>query len=108
MCTMLNLFVPSKAPVGTTVVRGLRFEPGGEVQRDFARRFADENGIFLSGYGGGSCLCGFEDWDAVYAIARELLHRCALPWVAAVQFESGDRGELSERMVDPDDRELIQ
>ncbi len=62
MCEMLNLYVPTKHVVTGPPVRGLHFAPGGEAQRQFRERFADESGIILSGSGSKGCLCGFDDW----------------------------------------------
>lgn len=105
MCEMLNLFVPARAPVLPAPVRGLRFAPEGEIQRDFAARFATAPGVLLAGHGGGPCLCGFDDWDALYAIARDVLAANALESLAALRFWSGTRYELGERTIDVDDPE---
>jgi len=105
MCEMLNLFIPFARPILPRPVRGLKFERHGEIQRDFAARYSTVGGVFLAGYGGGYCLCGFNDWDAVFQIAREITAKSVLSWVAALHFWSGDRYELGERRIDPEDPE---
>ncbi len=102
MCEMLNLFVPARSPVLPAPVRGLRFAPEGEIQRDFAARFASSPGVLLAGHGGGPCLCGFDDWDALYAIAREVLAANASESLAVLHFWSGTRYALGERAIDVD------
>jgi hypothetical protein len=106
MCEMLNLFVPVPRPTLVEPVRGLHFAPGGEIQRDFAARYAGRGGTILVGSGSKGCLCGFTDWDAIYAIGRDLLDRNEVTYLSALHFWSSDRYELSERTVDPEDLEL--
>lgn len=105
MCEMLNVFIPAARPALPPPVRGLSFVPDGEIQRDLAARYADARGVVLCGVGGGPCLCGFADWDALYEIARAVLARNRLPWMAVLHFWSGDRYTLEEHWVDPDDPE---
>lgn len=102
MCEMLNLFVPVARPVACDPVRGLEFVEGGELQRDFAARFAAQ-GTILAGVGGGPCLCGFDDWPALYEIARAQLAANGVSEVAFLKFWSGDKLRLTEQIVDPDD-----
>jgi hypothetical protein len=102
MCEMLNLFVPVKRPVACRPVRGLEFVEGGEIQRDFEARFADQ-GAILAGAGQGPCLCGFDDWPALYEIARALLDANGVSEVAFLKFWSGDKLRLTEHVIDPDD-----
>jgi hypothetical protein len=107
MCEMLNLFVPVAAASAGPTVRGLHLETTGEIQRDFSARFAAERGTFFAAQGGRSCLCGFDDWPALYTIGRELLGRHRASHVALLRFWSGDRYELVERAVDLDDAEQL-
>jgi hypothetical protein len=105
MCEMLNMFVPART-AATEPVRGLVFSEGGEVQKDFALRYQKTKGTMLVGSGGGYCLCGFQDWDALYDVARSTMERAKVDWLAVIHFWSGDRYELVEREVDPDAPEL--
>lgn len=105
MCEMLNVFIPATRPILPPPVRGLSFVSEGEIQKDFAARHERTAGVLLAGVGGGPCLCGFDDWDALYAIAREVLAKNRLEWMTALHFWSGDRYALEERRVDPDDPE---
>lgn len=68
---MLNLWVPS-GPTIRAPVRGLRFTEAGERHRGFAARFA-RGGTILAGHGDGPCLCGFDDWPALYELVRGYL-----------------------------------
>ena len=104
MCEMLNLFVPVKRTAPCPPVRGLEFVDGGEVQRDFKARYAGQ-GTILAGVGTGQCLCGFEDWPALYEIARAQLTANGVSQVAFLKFWSGDTLRLTDRVVDPDDPE---
>lgn len=104
---MLNVFVPVAPAVAGPAVRGLHLSLTGEIQRDFAARFARQHGTMFAGQGGRSCLCGFDDWPALYAIARDLMARNAVPQVALLRFWSGDRYELPERTVDLEDAEQL-
>jgi len=103
MCEMLNLFVPARAPSLGPPVRGLHFGTGGEIQRDFAERYRGTPGVILCGACASGCLCGFTDWDALYALGRDVLERNALESVSVLHFWSKDRYALTERIVDPDD-----
>lgn len=105
MCEMVNLYVPRAPALLGPPVRGLHFKSQGEIQHDFATRFATGPGSFLHGYGSGSCLCGFDDWPALYDVARDLIERNDVAYVAALKFWSGDRYQLAERELDPDDAE---
>ena len=105
MCEMLNLFVPARRVVLAPPVRGLSFDEGGEIQRDFRARFADQRGTILVGSGSGPCLCGFGDWPALYETVRALATRNAVDTIAFLKFWSGDTYRLAERVVDPDDPE---
>ena len=89
MCEMLNLFVPAKHPALGEPVRGLVFDDGGEIQRDFAARFAAEGGTILSASGGKGCLCGFDDWDAAYETSRRALEESWTGEVRGVRAASG-------------------
>lgn len=102
MCQMLNLFLPSEVPCETDQLRGFGFSSGGELQKDFVARFHHEQGTFLVGFNG-YCLCGFNDWEAMYKVARTAMLTHDVKWAAVVHFWSGDRYELVEREVDPDD-----
>ena len=101
MCELLNIFVPVAGPVLGPPVRRFALTTGGEAQRDFAQRFAGRGGTILSGAGG--CMCGFDDWAAVYEVGRSLFDRNRVVEVAALRFWSGDRYALGSRIVDPDD-----
>lgn len=103
---MLNLFVPTRGATVERTVRGLTFGPGGEVQKDFVAHYGKHAGTFLSGSGNKGCLCGFDDWPAVYEIARGLLERCEVDSLSVLRFWSGDRYSLAWRVVDPDDDAL--
>jgi len=105
MCEMLNIFVPLPRPVMGPPVRGLRFLTSGEIQKDFAARYGRTGGVILTGASAQGCLCGFEDWNAFYETARDLFDRNAIESMSALRFWSGDRYELAERVVDPDDPE---
>jgi hypothetical protein len=104
MCEMLNMFVPGRASASEPV-RGLTFSAGGELQKDFVLRFGSSKGTFLVGSGPGYCLCGFDDWDALYSVARSVMERASVDWLALIHFSSGNRYELVEREVDPDEPE---
>jgi hypothetical protein len=103
---MLNLFVPVPGLTLVPAAHGLWFEPGGEIRREFAARFAAERGTILAGYRKNRCLCGFDDWTALYDLARELMAQHSVEAVALLLFFSGTRGPLPERIVDPEDQEL--
>ncbi|MBI5537986.1 MAG: hypothetical protein HY898_35010 [Deltaproteobacteria bacterium] len=101
---MLNMFVPAKV-LAPEPVRGLAFGEAGELQKDFVVRFRSAKGTFLVGSGPGHCLCGFDDWDALYSVARTVMGQAAIGWLALIHFWSGDRYELVEREVDPGELE---
>src|SRR4051812_13080200 len=103
MCEMLNLFVPLAQPVMASLVRGLAFSRSGEIQKDFAELYRGR-GTILCG-SAGSCMCGFDDWPALYEAARDVLSRNRITELAALRFWSKDRYELASRVVDPDDPE---
>jgi hypothetical protein len=105
MCVMLNVFVPVPDAAVGPPVRGLHLLSFGEIQRDFAARFAAAHGTLLAAHGGRTCLCGFDDWPALYEIARELLGRNAVSYVALLHFWSSERYQLVERAVDLEDAE---
>ncbi len=100
---MLNLFVPARGTSPLKVVRGLKFQPDGEIQSDFASRFARTSGAILVGSGPQGCLCGFSDWDALVEIARDALSRERVPELVALRFWSRERYSLTERIVDLDE-----
>jgi hypothetical protein len=106
MCEMINVFVPVRHPAVGPEVRGFSLGTGGEVQRDFAERYARAHGTILVGKNAKTCLCGFGDWEAFYDVARDILTRNAIATLAVVRFWSGDRYTLTERAIDPDDAEL--
>lgn len=101
MCEMINLFIPVASPVLPEPVRGLAFETGGELQRDFRDRYG-ARGAIVSAFCG-YCLCGFEDWEALFEAARAIIAANRVDHVAVVHFDSGSRYELTEREVDPFD-----
>lgn len=106
MCQMLNAFVPTASAAQVALVapvRGLSFGALGEVQRDFAARSARGAGAVLIGRRRGDCLCGFDDWPALYEALRALLVANRAERVEALLFWSGDRYALSERAVDLDE-----
>jgi len=105
MCEMLNMFVPARV-AASSPVRGLTFGEGGELQKDFVLRYAKWKGTFLAGSSAGPCLCGFQDWDALYEVARGVMEQASVDWLALIHFSSGNRYELIEREVDPDEPEF--
>jgi hypothetical protein len=98
---MINLFVPVAPLEALGPVRGLTFGPSGEVQKDFAARFAGR-GTILVGFGPQGCLCGFADWEALREVARDAITRHGVDEIAAMRFWSGDRHPLRERKIDLD------
>jgi hypothetical protein len=103
---MLNLFVPGREAIVATAVRGLTFGPGGELQKDFVAHHGKQAGTFLAGSSDKGCLCGFDDWPALYEIARGLLERCGVGTLSVLRFWSGDRYSLAFRTIDSDDEAL--
>ncbi len=99
------MFVPARAQA-SSAVRGLTVSEGGELQEEFALRYEKSKGTFLVGSGPNSCLCGFRDWDALYEVARSIMEQASVDWLAIIRFWPGDRYELVEREVDPDEPEL--
>ncbi len=99
------MFVPARAQA-SSVVRGLTFSDGGELQKDFVLRYGKSKGTFLVGSGASMCLCGFQDWDALYEVSRGVMDQASVEWLALIHFWSGDRYELVEREVDPDEPEF--
>jgi hypothetical protein len=103
---MMNLFVPLPIPVMGPPVRGLHFKSGGEIQKDFAAKYAKAGGTILVGACAQGCLCGFIDWDAVYELSNDLFEHNAITTLSLLRFWSKSRYELTERVLDPDDPEL--
>src|SRR5690349_15114644 len=101
MCDFVNVFVPAERVVESSTPR-LSLWSGGEVQRDFASRLASASirGSIFSVVTGQSCLCGFNDWPALYELGRALLRDNRVESVSMLWFGSSWRGTLSERMVD--------
>jgi hypothetical protein len=104
MCELLNLFVPRKVPELGPPVRHLSFGDGGEIHEAFAALYAGRGAVLAASSKFG-CLCGFNDWDAVYETARDLVVRNAVSEIVFLRFWSGDRYKLRTRTVDPDDAE---
>jgi hypothetical protein len=104
MCQMINLFVPSSAPMLASA-GGLKVHMGGELQKDFLERFGETRGTFLNVFGAGYCMCGFDDWESLYALASEVMSESGVEWAAVVHFSSGCRYALKVREVDPDESE---
>ena len=101
---MLNLFVPIGDPVVGARHGRLGFTRTGEIQKDFAARVARRGGAFLIGTANG-CMCGFDDWPALYQAARDLLAENGILEIEALRFWSKDRYTLTERVADLDDAE---
>jgi len=104
MCEMLNLYLPTPAPVAAPAVRGFEFVPGGEVQKDFRQRFPD--GAIWAGHCAGPCLCGFSDWPALWQHTRELVEANRVQTAAVVSFWAGSRYTLRDRTVDLGDEAI--
>jgi small nuclear ribonucleoprotein (snRNP)-like protein len=105
VCHFANVFVPCQAPRLPEAIRGLGLREDGEVHRDFARHFAKQNGTMLCVESGSGCLCGFDDWPALYELGRQLLAANRVARVALFFFWASDRYTITARQIDPDDPE---
>jgi len=107
VCNFADAFVPCTRVRLPEPVRGLFLRDDGEVHRDFARHFAKEKGTLLCFDSGGQCMCGFNDWPAMYDVGRGLLAANEVPWVALFFFWSSDRYTPDVRIVDPEDADAL-
>jgi hypothetical protein len=105
MCEMLNLFVPKVGAAAPEAVRGLMFVSEGEIQKDFSAQYS--RGTMFAATCSTGCLCGYDDWSAMYEAAMVAMEQNQTREVALLHFWAGQRYTLTERIVDPDDNEAL-